>query len=54
MPKVHRYDQREHATEVPTVHSAQTNRTQYTHRTWLSSYLNLLNVDGLTVRVAGA
>ena len=38
VPNVHRFDHREPATEILTVHSAQTDRKQYTHRTWLSSY----------------
>ena len=38
MPNVHRYDHRESATETLTVQSAQTDRTQYIHRTWLGSY----------------
>ena len=39
MPYVHFYDHRQPATEIQTVHSARTDRTQYTHRSWLSSYL---------------
>ncbi len=39
IPKVHRYDHREPATEILTVRSAQTDRTQNSHTTWLSRYL---------------
>ncbi len=38
MPNVHRDDHRQPATEILTVYSLQTDRTQCTHRTWLSSY----------------
>jgi len=38
MPNVHRYDYSEPPTEILTVHFPQTDRTQYTHRTWLGSY----------------
>ena len=38
IPNVHRDDHRQPATELPTVHSAQAVRTQYTHRTWPGSY----------------
>ena len=38
MPNVHRYDHREPPTDMLAVHSPQTDRKQYTHRTWLSSY----------------
>ena len=38
MPNVHRHDHREPATQMLTVHSAPTDRTQRTLRTWLSRY----------------
>ena len=43
MPNVHRHDHREPATQILTVHFPQADRTQYTHRTWLSSYLSFMN-----------
>ena len=38
IPNDHRYDHRKPATEILTAHSAWTDRTQYTHRKWLSSH----------------